>query len=110
MDCQKTQVCIDEYLKGTISDNDLEEFVYHIKSCPACFEDLEIYYIVDIAQKYLDGDGEQEESYHIIRLLEKDIQDKLMKMRRRQHLRMFMFILGCLLLGLIFAGISILLG
>ena len=42
-----------QYLDGSISDHDLEEFIKHIKSCPACYGDLEIYYVMDMAQNYL---------------------------------------------------------
>ncbi|MCH1978167.1 zf-HC2 domain-containing protein [Lawsonibacter sp. OA9] len=108
MNCQKAQACIDQYLNGTISDNDLEEFVYHIRNCQACYEDLEIYYIVDMAQKYLDED--QEESYNISQLLEEDIHDKLTRMHKRQHLRTFVFIVGCLMLGLAVTGVCIIMG
>ena len=42
MNCQKAQDCMRQYLDGSISDHDLEEFVKHIKSCPACYGDLEL--------------------------------------------------------------------
>ena len=49
MNCQKAQDCMRQYLDGSISDHDLEEFIKHIKSCPACYGDLEIYYVMDMA-------------------------------------------------------------
>ena len=98
MNCQKAQDCMRQYLDGSISDHDLEEFIKHIKSCPACYGDLEIYYVMDMAQNYLKD--ESEESSNICQLLETDMQNKLVKMHRKRRLRHVL--LGAFI---IFAGV-----
>lgn len=100
MNCQKAQDCMKQYLDSSISDHDLEEFVEHIKNCPACYGDLEIYYVMDMAQKYL-KDENREESYNICQLLETDMHNKLNRMHRRRRLRNVLLGTFLILVGVI---------
>ena len=36
MDCVRAQKLIRPYLDGKLSDRELEEFLDHVESCPAC--------------------------------------------------------------------------
>ncbi|MGI6006180.1 MAG: anti-sigma factor family protein [Ruminococcus sp.] len=109
MDCQKAQARMKAYLDGSISDNDLEDFVDHIKNCPECYGDLEIYYVMEMAQKYL-KDESKDESYNICQLLENDMQSKLDRMHRRRRLRKILFFSFIVIAGLIIWTICLILG
>ena len=97
------------YLDGTISDYDLKEFTDHIKNCPECYGDLEIYYVMDMAQKYL-KDESKEESYNICQLLENDMKDKLNRMERKRRLRGFLFLAFIVLAGVLIWTACLLMG
>ncbi len=90
MNCSKAQEWILPYRQGTIPDYELEDFIDHIKSCSRCREDLEIYYIVDMA-KGLDSD--EEESYDLVKLLNKDLDRRLAKMKKRRFFHDLVWIL-----------------
>ncbi|MGI6011774.1 MAG: anti-sigma factor family protein [Ruminococcus sp.] len=109
MNCQKAQDCMKQYLDGTISDYDLEEFTDHIKSCPECYGDLEIYYVMDMAQQYL-KDESKEESYNICQMLENDMENKLNRMHRKKRLRNILFLTFMALAGLTIWTVCLLMG
>lgn len=54
MTCREAQRLIMPYINGTITDEELAEFLKHIDSCPECREELEIYYTVDVGIRQLD--------------------------------------------------------
>lgn len=54
MDCLKAQICITSYIDGGLSWNERKEFLLHVKSCPNCREELEIYYTLMEATRQLD--------------------------------------------------------
>lgn len=46
MDCRKFQLLIPDFINDTMSDEDIEQFVEHSKSCVECYDELEIYYML----------------------------------------------------------------
>lgn len=58
MDCIKAQKLITPYLRGQLSDRELEGFLDHIETCPSCLDELEIYYSIyeSLGDKRDDGD------------------------------------------------------
>lgn len=54
MDCLKAQTCITSYVEDELTGSDLKEFLIHIKDCPGCREELEIYYTLLVGTKQLD--------------------------------------------------------
>ncbi len=46
MDCVRAQKLIRPYLDGKLSDRELEEFLDHVETCPACHDELEIYFSI----------------------------------------------------------------
>ncbi len=46
MKCSETQRKIRAYLENQLPDEELEPFLKHMRSCPSCREDLEIYMAV----------------------------------------------------------------
>ena len=54
MDCLKAQTCITSYVEDELTGSDLKDFLIHIKDCPGCREELEIYYTLLVGTKQLD--------------------------------------------------------
>ena len=84
MKCEQAQEYVDGYIKKTLPENTQEEFIRHIKNCPECFQELETYFIVDVAVRYLD-EG-KEASYDIMNLLQEDMDYRLKKHRNKKRM------------------------
>ena len=54
MDCIEFNGKINAYLKDELTDEELNEFLLHLRSCPKCNEELEINYIVNEGVRRLD--------------------------------------------------------
>ena len=46
MDCVTFRKLINQYLSNELTDEELNDFLAHLKSCPECRDELEINYIV----------------------------------------------------------------
>ena len=57
MNCLEAQSKIMAFIDNDLPDDELKEFIKHIKSCDNCAEELEIYYTLVVVMKQLD-DGE----------------------------------------------------
>lgn len=55
MDCKEAQALVPKYIRHEIDVDTLGEFLDHVKSCEDCYEELEIYYSIDMGLKVLDG-------------------------------------------------------
>lgn len=78
MDCQETERLVMPYIQDELTDQELEEFLEHIETCPDCQEELEIYFTVALGLKQLDeGSG----SFNIRQELEAALENS----RQRVH-------------------------
>ena len=67
MTCREAERLVMPYINGSITDEELEEFLNHIEHCENCREELEIYFTVDVGIRQQDeGTG----SYNIQGALE----------------------------------------
>ncbi len=58
MNCQEAQRLVMPYIQDELTDRELEEFLEHVETCPACQEELEIYFMVSLGLRQLDeGSG-----------------------------------------------------
>ena len=57
MNCLEAQSKIMAFIDNDLPDDELKEFIKHIKSCDNCAEELEIYYTLVVGMKQL-ADGE----------------------------------------------------
>ena len=58
MTCAEAEKLVVPYIKDELPPMELEDFIDHINHCPACREELEIHYMVDVGLKKLDeADG-----------------------------------------------------
>lgn len=54
MTCREAEHLVMPYINGSITDEELEEFLEHIDHFEDCREELEIYYTVDVGIRQLD--------------------------------------------------------
>ena len=54
MTCREAERLVMPYINGSITDDELEEFLKHIDQCEECREELEIYFTVDVGIRQLD--------------------------------------------------------
>ena len=76
--CRETEKMVMPYINHQLDETQLEQFLKHVKSCPACREELEIYYTVSVGLKQLDeGTG----VYDIPGLLEESMENAWITVR-----------------------------
>ena len=54
MTCREAERLVMPYINGSITDEELKEFLKHIETCEDCREELEIYFTVDVGIRQLD--------------------------------------------------------
>lgn len=64
MNCREVQAVIPKYVQEQLDIKTLEAFLQHIKNCPDCKEELEVYDIVFTGIKRLDEDENIAVNYH----------------------------------------------
>lgn len=72
IECRQAESMVAQYIKHTLSVDELEEFLNHIEHCSSCFDELETYYIVHKAIQQLD-EKEDGTAYDFRKLLEQEI-------------------------------------
>ena len=89
MDCVRAQKLIRPYLDGKLSDRELEEFLDHVESCPACHDELEIYFSIyqTLGEETDDGD------YNFTRKLDEKLQRSEQYLTRRHIFRSMKIVL-----------------
>lgn len=56
--CREAEKLVMPFIDHELDEDELEQFLRHIHSCPACHEELEIYYTVFLGLRQLDdGSG-----------------------------------------------------
>lgn len=79
---------VQPFLNGELKDRELKAFLAHVKTCKSCEEELETYFIVDYALKYLDN--EKNNSYDMQELLNTLISQEEHDLRIRETVRFLM--------------------
>ena len=107
MNCRETQQMIDRYLKNNLEESELQAFLDHVRECPSCYEELEIYYTIEYALGYLDN-GKKGATNPTERLKE-ELRDKERVLYRHRLFGMFRTaVIGAALAALVIcAGIQI---
>ncbi len=54
MNCLETQSKIMAFIENKLPDDELREFIKHVRSCKNCYEELDIYYTLIVGMKQLD--------------------------------------------------------
>lgn len=55
LNCREAEKMVMPFIDGHLDEKELEAFLKHIHSCPACKEELEIYYTVSLGLRQLDS-------------------------------------------------------
>lgn len=84
MQCEEALLMIDPFMKDELRDRELEEFLEHLKTCPRCYDELEIYYTIKMSVKYLET--ENLETYDIPRMLKEELRQKERYLHHRKAL------------------------
>ena len=83
--CKEAQSMIREYITGKLSGRDLERFIGHVRECRECYDELETFFMIDRAVRYLDEDTLH--TFNLKSLLEKDLKEKERAVARRKRRR-----------------------
>lgn len=105
MDCRTAESLINSYIKKTLTVEELEQFLEHVKTCPSCYDELETYYTVYFAMLHLDGEKENE-SFDINSMLKEDIRRREGRVRRFKLRRLLLMLLLLIALGFMAFEIS----
>lgn len=98
--CVMAQAMIMEYINDKLSIQELEKFLYHIKNCSTCREELGVYYIILTGMKKLDDD--EDLSMDFKEELERELkrsEDKINRYKGNKIVRrvlFFILIFACL--------------
>ena len=85
---------VDAYINHTLPERKQAEFIKHIQACPDCFQELETYFIVDVALKYFDN--KKAETYDIRNLLQEDLDKRFKKYQYKKYMIVAVIILAVL--------------
>ena len=91
MDCERAEKLIQPYVQDKMPENEMEDFIHHVRNCPACYDELETYFIIRQAARYLDDDEKQ--SYNLKGLLAQDMREKERRIQRKKHRNIFFSVL-----------------
>lgn len=92
MNCMEARRMVTPYIKGELSEKELEQFLKHIEQCSDCMDELDIYFTVYQAMDRLDA--EDHPDYNFKRMLN----ESLHAARRRIVLSRFFRLLRTILL------------
>ena len=84
MDCKTAQSLVIPYINDQLSDEELENFLDHLKHCKECYEELEIYFTIHYALQKLDEDGKV--SFNIQYMLRENLKTARKRVLRRKFL------------------------
>ncbi|MDO5335885.1 MAG: zf-HC2 domain-containing protein [Eubacteriales bacterium] len=103
INCQEADGMVGRYVNNTLTAEEMELFLEHIRECPRCMEELETSFIVQKAVEQLENEDD-DSTLDIKQLLEMDIRKKEAAINRRKIGRLIagIFLLLLLLLVLVF--------
>lgn len=77
MTCLEAQSNIMEFIDKKLPDDKITDFVRHMKYCPNCSEELEIYYTLIVGMRQLDNNLELSQNF------KKDLNDELARLENK---------------------------
>lgn len=105
MDCKEAERLVQPYIENKLSPKQLEAFISHVQKCPSCYEELETYFIIHHAIKYLEED--RHDSYNMKEKLSVDLGKKRRQIRTNRRLKMLKGFLIILLAVLVIAVVCL---
>lgn len=89
MECREVQEKMMDFIRQELTDQETEQFMSHIDSCPECYEELQISYSLFLGLRMLEQD--QEDSFHIQNELDTFLQETRDKIFKRHILKELFF-------------------
>lgn len=106
MDCKTAQQKIMPYIERRLTDADLEDFLDHVQQCPACSEELEVYFTIYYALQKLDSDDT--DSFDMQEILKRDMEKMQSHLQKNESVRFlkkfFYVIVGIVAAIVVFIG------
>lgn len=90
MNCKEAQRLLVPYINGELQEKKEEEFVRHVRHCPECYEELEVYATVFAGIRQLDG---AEEKIDYRTLVEDALDNSEEDVRDERFLALYSFLL-----------------
>ena len=103
MECSEAQKLIRDYMYGQLPADKKEDFVSHIRSCRDCYEELDIYYMVEVGLNGLRDD--RLNNMDLKNRLEQELEDletEVQQQRTNTFFRYSLLTLSYLAAGVIF--------
>lgn len=85
MECKEAEKLVQDYIADRIPPKKLGEFIEHVNHCPSCYDELETYYTIYFAMKYLDED--RHTSYNMKDMLSVELKRKAQYAKRFRRRR-----------------------
>lgn len=104
MDCTKCQLMIEGFLKQSLAPAESDEFISHVKSCPECYGELEVYHMVNTVVSQLDSGDEEEDIDYKASLARMLVRAGTQKRRRRFVKYVLITIVVTLIIAIWFLG------
>lgn len=101
MTCLEAQTKIMAFIDNKLTDEELYDFVRHIKHCQNCSEELEIYYTLLVGMKQLDNN--ENLSVNFKKDLDRKIEDTLHRINQTNKLRKS----SVAIFALLFVGVGV---
>ena len=73
MECKEAEQYVQPYIDGTLGDRELAAYLQHVRSCPACRKNLQIYFSICYLLQYVGQDEQGDLSYDMRKVLEEDM-------------------------------------
>lgn len=101
MDCQEAQSNILNFINHKMGQDETLSFIEHIRECSDCWEELEIYYVILVGLRQLDGREEIIADFRERLKKEIDCQYEMIEREeRKQHIIKTCFSLAAFLAGM----------
>lgn len=104
MDCITFQKNIKAYLEDELNDQELCDFLQHLRTCPSCADELEINYIAWEGIKILDTDGTD---YDLSGAFKKIILKSFSRFKFRKKMTYAAYIVDTLLIWFVAASVFV---
>ncbi len=105
MECYEAEELVSGYINHTLNEGQMEDFIRHVRSCPSCYDELEMHFIVNEALNQLSVDAETDLDFKI--LLEQDLKKSELHLIR-QKLQRAVVIFTVLFLAVAAVGLILL--
>ena len=92
--CERGQL-INAFIREELDHKETPAFLEHIRSCPKCYDDLEMNYLIHMALNELDG---ADADYSLGDAMDKALERADQKHRRRTAGRVALYVVGTLLI------------